>query len=69
MSKLFNLHLLWLGLMILVLSSCFQSTPESPQQAVEDVQSQLALAGTAWELESLGEAEDPLPFPLEVAHV
>ncbi len=61
MKKILNVRLLLFGIFVLPLSSCFQSTPESPQQAVEEIQSQLSLAGTAWELESFGEPEDELP--------
>jgi heat shock protein HslJ len=44
-----------------MLNGCFQSTPESPQQAVEEAMSQLSLAGTAWEVESFGGPDDLLP--------
>jgi heat shock protein HslJ len=53
-------HLILMGALILTLSGCSQSTPESPQQAVEDTVSQLSLAGTAWEVESFGGPGDRL---------
>jgi len=47
-----------MGAFILIMTGCSQSTPESPQQSAEEVRDQLALAGTAWELESFGGAGD-----------
>lgn len=54
-----------------MLASCGQSQPTpapatvvaEKAEAVQEVQSQFALAGTAWQLESAGEPEDELTVP------
>jgi len=61
MKNTLNWHLILMGAFLLMLSGCFQSTPESPQEAVAEVRAQLALAGTAWELESMGGPGDTVP--------
>jgi heat shock protein HslJ len=61
MKRTIGWYLLLMGALALVLSSCGQSTPESPQEAVEETISQLSLAGTAWEVESFGGPDDTLP--------
>ena len=61
MKKTPGWYLILMGALILTLSGCFQSTPESPQEAVEEKVSQLSLAGTAWEAESFGGPDDTLP--------
>jgi heat shock protein HslJ len=59
LRKITRRPLLWLGILILALAGC-NPTPESPAQAVEEKASELQLAGTAWELESIGEPEDEI---------
>jgi heat shock protein HslJ len=64
MKKTFDWQLILMGACLaslLILSGCFQSTPESPQQAVEEKVSQLSLAGTAWRVESFGGPNDTIP--------
>ncbi|MCB0181966.1 MAG: META domain-containing protein [Anaerolineae bacterium] len=61
MKKTDYWYLILMGAFILILSGCSQSTPESPQEAAAEVKSQLALAGTAWELESIGGPDDLVP--------
>jgi heat shock protein HslJ len=61
MKKTLTWVLILMGALTLILSSCSQSTPESPQEAVEEKVSQLSLAGTAWEAESFGGPDDTLP--------
>ncbi|MFN2125856.1 MAG: META domain-containing protein [Candidatus Promineifilaceae bacterium] len=58
MKKTYTWPLLLIATLLLVLSACTQSGSESPQQAVGVVKS---LAGTAWELEFLGEPDNPVP--------
>jgi len=60
-KKTLSWYLILVGILILTLSGCSQSTPESPQEAVEEKVSQLSLAGTAWELESFGGPDDTIP--------
>jgi len=61
MKKTRNWYLILMAALILILSGCSQSTPESPQEAVEEKGSQLSLAGTAWVAESFGGPDDTLP--------
>jgi heat shock protein HslJ len=60
LRKTIQRPLLWLGILMLALAGCGNPTPESPAQAVEEKASELQLAGTAWELESIGEPEDKI---------
>jgi heat shock protein HslJ len=47
--------------LVLVVTGCGQSTPESPQEAVEEKVAELSLAGTSWEVESFGGPDDTVP--------
>ena len=51
-------YLILIGTLILILSACTQSTPESPREAVGAITS---LAGTSWEVESFGGPDDSVP--------
>ncbi|HXV98376.1 MAG TPA: META domain-containing protein [Anaerolineae bacterium] len=58
LKKIIRHPIIWLGILMLALAGCGNPTPESPAEAVEEKASELQLAGTAWELESIGEPED-----------
>ena len=58
MKAVHNWPLILIGTLILILSGCTQSEPESPQEVVGAITS---LAGTAWELEAFGGPEDTVP--------
>jgi heat shock protein HslJ len=54
LRKIVHPSLLWLGILILALAGC-NPTPESPAEAAKELASELQLAGTAWEMDSIGE--------------
>jgi len=61
MKKTPTWYLILMTVLILTLSACFQSTPETPKEAVEEKVAQLSLAGTSWEVESFGGPDDTVP--------